>query len=193
MKQIRDVLDWFDELVDEIVNAAKTTRETASHAVLRGNDDEARLLMEQATAMERCREHVETLHKEWAAIKKISVPRKYTRKDKIATPNSKIKRGERTPEEDYFIPILSVLETMGGRGKVKDILSLVYNVMKGQFKQADLLMLPKNRTPRWSNAAQWARNSLVDRGLLKSNSPRGIWEISDKGREYLRKSQTAQR
>lgn len=187
MKQIRDVLDWFDELVDEIVNAVKATRETASQAVLRGNDDEARLLMEQANAMEICREHVETIRKEWAAIKKISIPRKYTRKNKNASSNSKIKRGERTPEEDYFIPILSVLEAMGGKGKVKDVISRLYNVMKGQFKPADLLMLPKNKTPRWSNAAQWARNSMVYQGLLKSHSPRGVWEISDKGREHLRK------
>jgi len=39
---------------------------------------------------------------------------------------------------------------------------------------------------RWRNAAQWARNSMVQEGLLKADSPRGVWEITDRGREMLR-------
>ena len=38
----------------------------------------------------------------------------------------------------------------------------------------------------WRDAAQWARNSMVAEGLLKADSPRGVWEISDKGRDVLR-------
>ena len=38
---------------------------------------------------------------------------------------------------------------------------------------------------RWRNAAQWARNSMVREGLLKADSPRGVWEISDKGQAVL--------
>ena len=38
---------------------------------------------------------------------------------------------------------------------------------------------------RWRNAAQWARNSMVNDGLMKNDSPRGVWEISDKGRNFL--------
>jgi Mrr N-terminal domain len=39
--------------------------------------------------------------------------------------------------------------------------------------------------PRWKNAAQWARNSMVKEGLLRSNSPRGIWESSEAGTRFL--------
>ena len=35
---------------------------------------------------------------------------------------------------------------------------------------------------RWENRVQFARLRLVDRGLLKKGSPRGVWEISDEGR-----------
>ena len=38
---------------------------------------------------------------------------------------------------------------------------------------------------RWRNAAQWARQSMIYDGYLKSDSPRGVWEVSDKGREFL--------
>lgn len=36
---------------------------------------------------------------------------------------------------------------------------------------------------RWHNTAQWARFKLVKEGLLKSksDSPHGVWELSDKG------------
>jgi hypothetical protein len=39
--------------------------------------------------------------------------------------------------------------------------------------------------PRWRNAAQWARQSMIYDGYLKSDSPRGVWEVSDKGRKFL--------
>jgi len=39
--------------------------------------------------------------------------------------------------------------------------------------------------PRWRNTAQWARHSMVKEGLLKADSPRGIWEITDAGRASI--------
>jgi hypothetical protein len=40
----------------------------------------------------------------------------------------------------------------------------------------------------WHNAAQWVRLSLVKEGLMKSNSPHGIWELSEKGVNELKKN-----
>ena len=39
--------------------------------------------------------------------------------------------------------------------------------------------------PRWQRAANWARRHMVLDGLLKSDSPRGVWEISEAGRARL--------
>jgi hypothetical protein len=78
---------------------------------------------------------------------------------------------------------------MGGSGKVAEVLDRVGKKMKGVLKKPDYEPLasgPDN--PRWRNAAQWARNSMVNEGLLKKDSPRGIWEISDKGRSHLEQS-----
>jgi hypothetical protein len=33
----------------------------------------------------------------------------------------------------------------------------------------------------WGNELSWARNELKDEGLLKNNSPNGLWELSRKG------------
>jgi restriction endonuclease Mrr len=63
----------------------------------------------------------------------------------------------------------------------------VEQVMRGSLKQVDYEPLPSDGTQRWSKSAQWARNRIAREGLLKSDSPRGIWEISDKGRQVLTK------
>jgi len=38
---------------------------------------------------------------------------------------------------------------------------------------------------RWRNTAQWCRHTMVQEGLLKRDSPHGIWEITEKGRQAL--------
>jgi hypothetical protein len=47
------------------------------------------------------------------------------------------------------------------------------------------LIVEWSDTPRWRNAAQWARNSMVNEDLLKKGSRACVWEISDKGRNHL--------
>ncbi len=99
----------------------------------------------------------------------------------------KLRKGVRTREAEYYRPILKVLEQMGGKGKVGDVLERVKKAMDGVLKPVDLEPLASDpENPRWRNAAQWARNSMVQEGLLKGNSPRGIWEITDKGRKTLK-------
>jgi hypothetical protein len=59
-------------------------------------------------------------------------------------------------------------------------------MMKHQLNEYDHQLLPSdNSTMRWRNTAQWARNTLRSEGLLRSDSPRGTWEISDDGRAWL--------
>ena len=46
--------------------------------------------------------------------------------------------------------------------------------------------LPSSGVIRWENTAQWVRFYLVRQGYLSKDSPRGVWEITDKGREYYK-------
>ena len=41
---------------------------------------------------------------------------------------------------------------------------------------------------RWENAVAWTRNKLKDEGFLSSDSPHGVWEISNEGKAYLDKA-----
>jgi hypothetical protein len=38
---------------------------------------------------------------------------------------------------------------------------------------------------RRRNTAQWARNAFREGGYLHSDSPHGMWEISEKGWQWL--------
>ncbi|MGH9772749.1 MAG: winged helix-turn-helix domain-containing protein [Candidatus Acidiferrales bacterium] len=88
--------------------------------------------------------------------------------------------------EAYFAPILTTLSEMGGRAKMSDVLPGVEKKIKGLLKKVDYEPLASDQEmPRWRNTAQWARNSMVKEGLLKPDSPRGVWEISDGGRQWL--------
>lgn len=40
--------------------------------------------------------------------------------------------------------------------------------------------------PRWKNATQWARKSMVKERLLRNDSPRGVWQISEAAKRFLR-------
>jgi restriction endonuclease Mrr len=75
---------------------------------------------------------------------------------------------------------------MGGSGPVAEVLDCVGRKMQEILKPYDFEPLTSDpRNLRWRNAAQWARNRLMSEGLLKNNSPRGIWEISERGRQFL--------
>ena len=95
--------------------------------------------------------------------------------------------GEITPQSEYAMPILESLIEMGGSGTVRDILDKVYEKMKNRLTQADLEVLPSGNAIRWRNRAMWERQELKEDGYLKADSPRGIWEISEKGEAYYEK------
>lgn len=95
-------------------------------------------------------------------------------------------RGLRTPEEAYRIPILRVLVEMGGRGQTSTVLDRVYPLVKDRLTDHDHAPLnSRSNTPRWRNSAAWCRKKLCDEGLLRTDSPTGVWEISEKGRQWL--------
>ncbi|MBC8233697.1 hypothetical protein H8E77_29470 [bacterium] len=97
----------------------------------------------------------------------------------------RLPHGEKTPLRAYEKPILQALVQLGGSGTVDSVLSLVEEQMKAYFRPVDLEPISSGNMLRWRNTANWARNKLKKEGLIKADSPRGIWEISDKGREYL--------
>ena len=96
--------------------------------------------------------------------------------------------GVKTPQADFREPILRALSAMGGRGKVQDVLDRVEILVGASLKAVDKQPLPSDpKQPRWRNTAQWARLELANEGLLRDDSPRGVWELSQAGSSHLRR------
>jgi restriction system protein len=89
------------------------------------------------------------------------------------------------PTESYWIPILEAIVERGGREYSDAILSLVEKKMAKILTAADYEILPSGGAQRWRNRAQWQRQNMVQQGILRKDSPRGIWEITPEGRKWL--------
>jgi len=98
----------------------------------------------------------------------------------------RINYGQRTQQAKYRTPILQALEDLGGSGYVNAVLDCVYKKMEKFLVPVDLEEISSVRQKRWRNTAMWERSHMIKDGLLKSDSPRGIWEISEKGKKYLK-------
>ncbi len=174
----------FEILMEEIELVANSLNEEGSTAFKAGNYDAARRAIEEATRLADFREKVKALQKEWASL---FVKRPWREPKAGRAGKSRLPRGLRTAEDAFRRPILEALVELGGKAPIGKVLELVGEKMKAVLTAYDREPLPSDRKSiRWRNTAQWCRNTLVREGLMKSDSPHGIWEISDSGRKALR-------
>jgi len=90
-----------------------------------------------------------------------------------------------TPADAYWQPILAVLAELGGRGRRRKVVELVGEKMKNVLTPADRRQLPSHGI-RWEHAVAWQASHMRRvAGLLRDDSPRGVWQISAAGREWL--------
>jgi Mrr N-terminal domain len=116
------------------------------------------------------------------STKSSSAPRKRARsRSARATPGSIL------AEEHYEVPILAILNEKGGRAPSREVIDALGDRLNGQLTRTDWDQLASGQT-RWRNRAQFVRLRLIERGDMEKDSPRGVWEISDQGRERISSS-----
>ncbi len=173
----------FEILLEEIEQVANSINDAGAEAFQKGAYDEAHQMIEIAKRLTEFRERVKALQDEWRSIFTGYAPEGRVRRRKRP---KRLKRGLRTSEDAFRKPILKALVELGGRAEMSKVLDLVERKMRGILNDYDYQPLPSDpNTIRWRNTAQWCRNTMVREGLLKSDSPRGIWEISERGRRAL--------
>lgn len=181
-----NVSSAFEMLLEEVEAEIDFVNNVGSKAFEARDYDKAKEALERAGVLTSFRDRVAAMRKEWDGMAAVA-EREEDEETRAARRNlGKLRKGVRTPEAAFYHPILSVLERMGGSGKVADVLEKVKQIMKPVLKDVDYQPLasgPDN--PRWRNTAQWARNSMIKEGLLKADSPRGVWEITDAGRRAI--------
>ncbi len=182
-----EVSSAFEILLEEIETAIEELNQEGSHQFSLSDHKKARLLLEKAEATILFRGKIKDLQIEWRALEsqigpKTSVERKRSSKRQ----KSKLKRGLRTPEEEFKTPILESLIHFGGTANITDVIAQIEKLMASALNDYDkqpLLSAPS--FPRWRNTVQWARNALVKDGLMANDSPKGIWTITDAGRKAI--------
>ena len=174
----------FDMLIEEVEADIDFVNNQGARAFEFRDYERARDCLESVARVTTFREKIDSLRREWQQID--PTPKDGDDDRKHRRDLGRLRRGLRTPEQAYYRPILRALQGLNGSASLNDVLDQVLQVMRGELKEVDFEPLASEpEMPRWRNAAQWARNSMVKEGLLKSDSPRGIWEISDVGRRYL--------
>jgi len=184
-KDTSNVRSAFELLLEEIETEISVFNEIAASAIEKGSYQKAKEDIDRAEKITKFREKIITLRNEWSELEK-SLGKIEKELDSSNQRNVRLSRGIRTSEEEYYPFILNAIVQLGGRANCSDVIEKVGESMKGILKDVDYEPLPSNpRITRWRNTVQWARNALVIRGFLASDSPRGIWEITNEGKQAL--------
>lgn len=181
-----NVSSAFEMLLEEVEAEIDFVTSVGSKAFESRDFDKAKEALERSGTLTAFRDRVASLRKEWGELA-AAAEREEDEETRTARQNlGKLRKGLRTPETAYHVPILQALAEMDGGGKVAEVLDRVGQIMKPVLKDVDYQPLASNPDNlRWRNAAQWARNNMVNEGLLKTDSPRGVWEMTDSGRQRL--------
>ena len=180
-----NVLSGFEILLEELEAEIEICTRSGARAVENRDFGKAEAAIARAKMVTEFRDKVADLRKQWNAIGGADYDQ--DEEAKVERQNlGRLRRGLRTSETDFYLPILKALDELGGSAKMQSVLSKVHKAMKPVLKDVDYEPLSSNPDmPRWRNTAQWARNTMRQEGLLKDDSPHGTWEISDAGRLLL--------
>ncbi len=182
-----NVFAAFEMLMEEIETEIDLINTVGTRAMERRDYVEARAAIEHATQVTAFRDKVVALRKQWETLAKTQGGKAEEEISPLRRRNlGRLHMGLRTPEIAYYQPILEALNESGGSAEMNEVLERVEPLMRGILREVDYEPLASSSDMlRWRNAAQWARNTMVEEGLLKVDSPRGIWEIADAGRRSL--------
>ena len=178
----------FEILLEEIEAEIEFTNKVGSRAFEARDYDRASEALERAAQITAFREKADALRREWESL--VGRPSEEEEEARAQRRDfGRLARGLRTPEDAFRRPILQALVDLGGAAPMAEVLEKVRQAMQDILKDVDYQPLGSDPDlPRWRNTAQWARAAMVKEGLIKGDSRRGIWEISDAGRRCLTES-----
>jgi len=180
------VVAAFEMLLEEIEAEIEFVNRVGARAFEARDYERAKEALERAAEVTIFRDKAVALRLEWEKLFAREEDEEGTEAHAARRNLGRLRRGLRTPEEAYYKPILEALQALGGSAPMAQVLDRVLRSMKGVLRDVDYEPLVSDpEMPRWRNAARWARNSMVKQGLLRSNSPRGVWQISEAGIRFL--------
>ena len=175
----------FEITLEEIEEVIEAINQETFTALGKREFDKSLELVEVARQMTEFRDRVKQLQMEWGKLARVKYISKSSKTKKRS--RRRLSKGLRTPENVFRIPILRALVKLGGTATVSEVLEEIAEPMAPLLNSYDYSLLSSSDLPRWQNTAQWARYEMVKEGLIAAESPRGIWEITQRGRDFLKK------
>jgi len=109
-----------------------------------------------------------------------------SKKEIAAEGKTKAKPKKKLPQKFFREPLLLSLLALGGTAQASDIRQMMEPMVRKHLLEGDVEPVSTGE-PRWWNAVCWERSELVKEQSFRSDSPRGVWELSEKGRELAKK------
>ncbi len=75
--------------------------------------------------------------------------------------------------------ILVALRKLDGRARVSEVIDEMTRQLNGKLLPGDTVWRQATNEPAWQNNAKWERYQMTQDGALRSDSPRGIWELEE--------------
>jgi integrase len=96
------------------------------------------------------------------------------------------------PYSAYELPILRALAKLGGSAPRRAVVAAVRGHLGGRLGDLDREPL-RGGTERWEMRTDVTRKRLIERGWLRADSRRGVWELAPGGVERLRRAKRSRR
>lgn len=95
----------------------------------------------------------------------------------VKKPRAKRSKSPKTDRSILRKLIVEALKELGGYAHKNDLYKLIEKKYEGRFLPGDFNYLPDGKRIAWKNYSDWEGTLMRKEGLLKSDSPRGIWEL----------------
>jgi hypothetical protein len=97
---------------------------------------------------------------------------------------SPVRKGRLTPRKTLIRAIVQVMEQMGNSGHKREIHNRLENVLADVLNPEDY-ELDSSGLVTWHHQVDWARMYMVQIGMMRNDSPRGVWELTENYKELL--------
>lgn len=94
-------------------------------------------------------------------------------------PRKKRSRSPKTNKDVLRKYIVKALRTSDGRAKVADVIEEMGRQLEGKLLPGDMEWRESTGEYAWQNNAKWERYRMTQDGTLRSDSPRGYWELGE--------------
>ncbi|MCS7186066.1 MAG: winged helix-turn-helix domain-containing protein [Armatimonadota bacterium] len=199
-----DVAEAFELLLEALNEELRKVAENLSQVALTEGSMAAQRVLRRLSFLEQLRAQIQRLYESWqngemppsepsTRSQSLAKPETSNRDPTVEWLSGLITKPKRKrvwggmPMPAFRPYILKALVKLGGIAREKDVLKQVEELVKPDLPEIDLEWMPTSNDYRWRKKTRWERFKMKQEGLLRDDSPRGIWELTEKGWQEARK------